>query len=373
MSHIALPDQSVVLVIGDAKRRPGEMADVCDRIGGVSCPWDVDRPDPSLEALHEALKGRDVIRVAMPRAHAKARRQVAGAARKRGFVAIAIELPGCEPVGPGDGYDRVHTLKPGETPTFGREPMPNDLSAITGGIDFVGDVHGCFNELMALLVLLGYVCELTGLPHRHREGRTLVLLGDLTDRGPQNLAVLMMVRLLEQFGARRVLGNHDEKLARWLAGKSVRIAAGLQTTIDELGRLNEDERRDMGAWLGSAESHIVLDGGRVIAAHAGISEELQGRRTSGARSFGLYGDVTGGLDERGHPEARDWALDYAGEAVVVHGHVVHPEPRVVGNVVAVDTGCVFGGSLTAYRWPERDFVSVPAQRTHFESDRFEAA
>lgn len=371
MQHIALPDQSVVLVVGDSKRRPGEIAAVCDRIGGVSCPWDVMKPDASLEALHEALDGRDVVRVAMARAHPKARTQVATAARKRGFVSVAVQLPGAEPIGADERYDQVHVVADPAAVTFGRVRMPHDLSAITGGIDFVADVHGCRDELVELLARLGHVDGSTGLPQAHPEGRTLVLLGDLTDRGPDSLGVLTLVRALETFGAVRVLGNHDEKLARWMSGKKVREEAGIVTTIAEISHLGEEELRELGAWLRSAEGHLVFDGGRVIAAHAGIEEKHQGRRTAGARSFALYGKVTGGLDADGHPEAEDWALDYAGEAVVVHGHVVHAEPRVVNNVVAIDTGCVFGGSLTAFRWPERDFVSVPARRTHWESDRLD--
>lgn len=369
MTKIALPRHSVVLILGHPKDR-GDLARLADRVPAISSPWDVNKPDPSQTALHEALAVGEPVRVVMQRSHAKGRKMVAAGARKRGAVAIALRLPGAEEIGADEGYAQVVDVTDIDAIAFEIVPMPCDLSAMEGSFDFVGDVHGCFVELMLLLTLLGYVDELTGLPQRHPDGRTLVLLGDLTDRGPANLAVLRMVRALETFGALRILGNHDEKLARWLGGKNVRIAAGLAGTIAELEVLPEDERREMGAWLGSAEPHLIFDGGRVIAAHAGIDEANQGRRTSGARSFALYGKVTGGLDEDGHPEAEDWALDYAGDAVVVHGHVVHPEPRVVGNVVAIDTGCVFGGSLTAYRWPEQDFMSVPAQQLYCPSDRF---
>lgn len=361
---IALARHSVVLILGN--RRQGEpMARLADRMSAVSAPWDVQKPDEGLARLHDALKGDGPVRVCMFNSNGKARRQVASAAKKRGAIPIAIRLPGAETMAADEGYAQIIDLAADTDPEFVIVPMPSDLRRITGAFDLVGDVHGCFIEMMDLLTRLGYVDELTGLPQRHPQGRRLVMLGDLTDRGPMNLAVLRMVRLLEQYGAIRILGNHDEKLAKWLKGRDVRIAAGLMETIAELELLDDEERRDMGEWLGSAQPHVMLDGGALVAAHAGISADLQGRHTSGARSMALYGKVTGGLDENGHPEAEDWALDYDGDAVVVHGHVVHPEPRIVGNVVAVDNGCVFGGKLTAYQWPERTFVSVAARETYW--------
>jgi len=361
---IALARHSVVLILG-SKRNADAMTKLADRIPAAAAPWDVQKPDDALALLHAALKSDGPVRVCMVNSNGKARRQVASAAKKRGAIPIAIRLPGAETMATDEGYAQVVDLTDDAEPEFAVVPMPSDLRHVTGDFDLVADVHGCFVEMMDLLTRLGYVDELTGLPQRHPRGRRLVMLGDLTDRGPMNLAVLRMVRLLEQYGAIRILGNHDEKLAKWLKGRKVLIAAGLMKTIGELERLDEAERLDIGEWLGSAQPHVMLDGGALVAAHAGISADLQGRHTSGARSMALYGKVTGGLDEMGHPEAEDWALDYDGDAVVVHGHVVHPEPRIVENVVAIDNGCVFGGKLTAYRWPERTFVSVPARETYW--------
>lgn len=163
-----------------------------------------------------------------------------------------------------------------------------------------------------------------------------------------------------------MLGNHDEKLSRWLEGRQVRIAAGLAGTISEMETLSAEERAEIGAWISSAQTHLLLDGGDLVVAHAGLAERHHGRHTNSARSFALYGDATGLLDDDGTPIAVDWALEYEGAATVVHGHVVYREPRIVDKVVAVDTGCVFGGRLTAYRWPERDFVSVPARAVYFQ-------
>jgi diadenosine tetraphosphatase ApaH/serine/threonine PP2A family protein phosphatase len=365
---IPLPAHCVVLILGNA-RRSDPVVCLADTIPAISCPWNVQKPDESLERLHAALDEGRPVRVVMLNSNGKARRAVASAAKRRGAVAIALRLPGGETMAADEGYARVLDLAADARPDFPIVPSPCDLTHLTGPFDFVGDVHGCVEELIALLILLGHVDAATRLPQRHPQGRTLVLLGDLTDRGPANLAVLRLVRELEAVGALRVKGNHDEKLARWMRGnRKIRIAAGIAGTIAELEHLPDEELHEMGVWLGSAEPHVMLDGGRIAAAHAGIDERNQGRRSPGAQSFGLYGAATGLLDENDVPIASDWALDYAGAAVVVHGHVVHAEPRIVNNVVAIDTGCVFGGRLTAYRWPERTFESVPA-RGEFVEDR----
>lgn len=363
---IPLPVHSVVLILG-SRRHGDDVAYLADTIPAISCPWDVQKPDESLERLHAALAEGRPVRVVMMNSNGKARRAVASAAKRRGAVAIALRLPGGETMAADEGYQQIVDLSSDARPAFPIVPSPCDLTHLDGPFDFVGDVHGCVAELIALLILLGYIDASTRKPQRHAQGRTLVMLGDLTDRGPENLAVLRLVRELEGFGALRVLGNHDEKLARWLLGKKkVHVAAGLAGTIAELETLPVEEQVDLGTWLGSAEPHVMLDGGRIAAAHAGIDERNQGRRSPGARTFGLYGATTGKLDENDVPIVLDWAPDYAGSAVVVHGHVVYDEPRIVGNVVAIDTGCVFGGRLTAYRWPERTFESVPAQGKYFE-------
>lgn len=364
MTTIDLPRHSVVLILGH-RRNGNLLSAMADLVPAASCPWNVQKPDDSLAALHEMLAREDRVRVVMPNSNAKARRAVSSAARKRGAMPIALRLPGAEAVGEDERYDRVVEVDRVEDVLFRVVPMPCDLSHVGGPFDFIGDVHGCREELTMLLDRLGHLDPATGRPRPHPEGRVPVLLGDLTDRGPENIATLRLVREMESVGALRILGNHDVKLARWLQGKEVLVAAGLAVTIAEAEALDVEERLELAEWLMEAQTHLILDGGRVVAAHAGIDERNQERHTSGARSFALYGKPTGDLDEEGHPIAEDWAMDYAGEAVVVHGHVVHEKPRILNGVVALDTGCVFGGSLTAFRWPEREFTSVPALREHW--------
>jgi protein phosphatase len=370
VTTIDVPAHAVVIAVG-GKRDP--IAEVLDLVPAVASPWQVDRPEEAAENLRVLLKEHDRVRVAMPRAHGKGIMDAANIARRHGAVSILLRLPG----GPDDKalakglpkVDRVIALSDASDLAFRIVPMPADRSDLEGPFDIIGDIHGVADELRELLTRLGHM-DAEGNVQRHPDGRIPVLLGDLTDRGPKNREAVEIARRLTELGGVVVLGNHDEKLRRWLSGKDVRVAAGLAMTIEELERDTTPEwRADMAEWLGSLPTHLVLDGGRLVVAHAGLEEALHGRMTPGAISFALYGKpVDGGsvLDEHGYPLAVDWAETYAGAAMVVHGHVVHPEPRVLNGVYAIDQGAVFGGSLTALRYPEREFVQVKAYRTYFE-------
>src|SRR4029078_7274306 len=100
-----------------------------------------------------------------------------------------------------------------------------------------------------------------------------------------------------------------------------------------------------------------------------MKEEMQGRGSGKVRDFALYGETTGETDEFGLPIRHDWASEYRGPATVVYGHTPVPDPEWLKRTVNIDTGCVFGGKLTALRYPERQFVSVPAARTYCEPAR----
>jgi protein phosphatase len=91
-----------------------------------------------------------------------------------------------------------------------------------------------------------------------------------------------------------------------------------------------------------------------------------GRGSGAVREFALFGDTTGEMDEYGLPIRRDWAAEYRGKTSVVYGHVATAEAQWVNNTICIDTGCVYGGKLTALRWPERELVSVPATRVYYE-------
>ncbi len=208
----------------------------------------------------------------------------------------------------------------------------------------------------------------------HPEGRRLVFVGDLVNRGPDSVGVVDLVRRLVAAGRGFcVAGNHDEKLLRKLRGKDVRIAHGLAETLEQIEALPPEERplfrSRAAAFLDSLVSHYVLDGGRLVVAHAGLKAEYQGRSSMRVRSFALYGDTTGEVNSFGLPVRNRWAKDYRGQALVVFGHTPVPEPDRLNNTINIDTGCCFGGSLTALRYPEGETVSVPARRVYAEPAR----
>jgi protein phosphatase len=258
-----------------------------------------------------------------------------------------------------------------------RVPMYTDRRAETGPFDVIGDVHGCLDELTELLAKLGYQTErdtsglLTGASHP--QGRKAVFLGDLVDRGPDTPGVLRLVMGMTAAGtALAVAGNHEAKLVRALRGRNVKTSHGLAESLHQLDAAEAAEpgfRQRAGRFLDGLISHYVLDGGRLVVAHAGLKEAYQGRASGRVRSFALYGDTTGETDEFGLPVRYPWANDYRGRAMVLYGHTPLPEPEWVNNTLCLDTGCVFGGRLTALRYPERELVSVPARLTYYEPAR----
>ena len=250
-----------------------------------------------------------------------------------------------------------------------------DRSEDAGPFDIVGDVHGCFDELVALLQELGYhvrleadVGEDGGVRHHaaHPDGRRVVFLGDLVDRGPATPDVLKLAMgMAAQGDALVVPGNHEDKLKRALMGREVRVSHGLEESLEQLAAEPPGFREEVVSFIDGLVSHLVLDGRRLVVAHAGMREELAGRASRKVRDFALYGETTGETDEFGLPVRYQWAADYRGQAAVVFGHTPVPRAEWLNNTICIDTGCVFGGSLTALRWPERDLVSVPARRTYY--------
>jgi protein phosphatase len=257
-----------------------------------------------------------------------------------------------------------------------RQPLWTDKRNDAGPFDIIGDVHGCADELQALLAKLGYRIDwandrgdrlVTVIPP---EGRKVVFVGDLVDRGPNTPDVLRIAMSMTAAGtAYAVQGNHDRKFERWLAGRKVTIAHGLQQTIDQLEGLDRGFRETLPKFLDGLRSHVWLDRGRLAVAHAGLKEEMIGRGSAAVREFALYGETTGEIDEFGLPVRADWAASYRGPTTVVYGHTPVVRADWVNNTLCIDTGCVFGGKLTALRWPEKELVDVPAERTWCEPIR----
>ncbi|MGE0025487.1 MAG: polynucleotide kinase-phosphatase [Thermoleophilia bacterium] len=267
----------------------------------------------------------------------------------------------------GEGFRTIHHLTSQEevdAAVVRRRRLWNDHRDLHGPFDIIGDVHGCCDELEALLAELGYVPGDDGVP-RHPGGRIAILLGDLVDRGPRILDTVGLVRRMVEAGsARCVPGNHDQKLVRALRGRNVQVTHGLDRSLAEVAAIPDDRRQaevdELVIFLDGLVSHLVLDDGRLVVAHAGLKEDMHGRGSAKVRDFALYGETTGETDEFGLPVRWNWAADYRGAATVVYGHTPVPEPEWLNNTINVDTGCVFGGRLTALRYPERELVSVPA-------------
>jgi protein phosphatase len=251
-----------------------------------------------------------------------------------------------------------------------REPSWTDRSSEHGPFDIIGDVHGCYDELVSLLAKLGYDVAEEGSGAAHPEGRKAVFLGDLVDRGPNTPGVLRLVMGMVASGsALCVPGNHENKLVRALRGRDVQVTHGLAESLAQLGKEPPEFRQQVLEFLDGLISHFVLDDRKLVVAHAGMREEMQGRASAAVRAFALYGETTGETDEFGLPVRYPWATEYRGKARVVYGHTPVPDPEWANNTINVDTGCVFGGALTALRYPEKELVSVPATRTYYEPVR----
>ncbi|MCL2468104.1 MAG: polynucleotide kinase-phosphatase [Micrococcales bacterium] len=275
-----------------------------------------------------------------------------------------------------EGFRRVHVLSGTEidTASIVTEKSWNDRRELVGPFDIVGDVHGCSGELRTLLTRLGWqmVTDDEGrlVDAAHPEGRTAVFVGDLVDRGPDTPGVLRLVMGMVAAGhALCVCGNHEAKLLRALRGAKVQTTHGLADSLEQLATQDEGFRAAVVRFLDGLVGHYVLDGGRLVVAHAGLKEAYHGRSSGRVRSFALYGDTSGETDEYGLPVRYPWARDYRGAATVVYGHTPILEPEWVNNTICLDTGAVFGGALTALRYPSREVESVPAAKQYYEPVR----
>jgi protein phosphatase len=229
--------------------------------------------------------------------------------------------------------------------------------------DIIGDIHGCFNEYQELVKNLGYDWN-DDLP-RHKDNRKLVFLGDLTDRGPDSISVMEHVyELVKNDLALYTPGNHCNKLYRYLLGSNVQIRHGLETTVAELESLKPEKRKQVSdrfcSLYENAPLYLELDNGNLVVAHAGIRADYVGQTHKKVKTFVLYGDITGETHPDGTPVRRDWAKEHTGNLTIVYGHTPVEKVRHIQNTWNIDTGCVFGGKLSALRYPEMEAVSVPS-------------
>ncbi len=249
--------------------------------------------------------------------------------------------------------------------------MTFDLRHMSGPFDIVGDVHGCADELLALLARLGYEVAVEGTGERRGariaapHGRHLVFVGDFVDRGPASPDVLRIAMAADAAGlGYAVIGNHDDKFRRWLKGSAVKISHGLEQTVAQMAGEPASFHAGVRAYLERLPYYLWLDGGALAVAHAGFRQEMLGRTSGAARAFAVYGDTDGKRDESGLTIRYDWASAHTGQTRIVYGHTPIEQAEWRFNTLCLDTGCCFGGALTALRWPENEIVYVPARRTY---------
>ena len=276
-----------------------------------------------------------------------------------------------------EGFRKIYILKSVEEidsiTNIVREKLYNDKNDISGPFDIIGDIHGCYDEAVELIQKLGYTISTVdngrnfGITVFHPENRKIIFLGDLVDRGYNSPAVLKLVMSMVRSGvAFCVPGNHEIKLQKKLNGKNVNLKHGLAETLEQLDKESPEFITEVKEFLYSLISHYVFDHGKLVVAHAGIKKEMQGRGSGVVRAFCLYGETTGEIDEFGLPVRYNWAAEYRGKAKVVYGHTPVPEAEWLNKTIDIDTGCVFGGKLTALRYPEEELVSVAAKKVYYE-------
>ena len=259
----------------------------------------------------------------------------------------------------------INSLEQLENTEIVRTKLWNDKKDLYGPFDIIGDIHGCCDELELLLDKLGYI-KTNGV-YSHPDGRKAAFLGDFCDRGNRNADVLRLVMdMVKSDNAIAVPGNHDVKLLKYLRGKNIAMTHGIDKTIAEIEAQGDLFKSEAAEFIDSLISHYVLDDGRLVISHAGLKQEYIGRGSARVREFCLYGETTGETDSFGLPVRLDWASDYRGRATIVYGHIAAKDVKSQNSTYCIDTGCVFGGKLTAYRYPEREIVDVDALQQYYE-------
>ena len=263
-----------------------------------------------------------------------------------------------------EGFDRVYVLDENSIDNVQIKRVKGnwDLRENRGPFDIIGDVHGCFDALKKLIRKLGYQQDEEG-HYFHPDKRMAVFTGDVVDRGEQSLEVLRLIMQMESDGtALMVMGNHDERLLRYLEGNSVEVAHGLETTAKEMEATDEKTREAIAAFLQKQPAYLWLDGGSLVVVHAGIKRAFLGKDTREIREYCLYGPEKREYDRLGFPSTEDWSADYNDDMKVVFGHIPAERVYKIHNTYGVDTACAFGYYLSALRYPEMQVEQVRNRR-----------
>lgn len=271
-----------------------------------------------------------------------------------------------------EGFRSVYIVDEEEELEVFRKSNPIYID-VDKGIDFIGDIHGCFTELITLLKELNYKAK-DGF-FIHPEGRKFMSVGDVMSRGPKSLKTMLFFKEhIEKGLAYMTDSNHGWKIARWLDGRNVKMNHGDENVEKELkdyeqqyGQENTTRlKEDLKTFLLSAPSHYVVTKNgvaTVVCTHAGIRDEWIGKQSDSISDFCRYGD-TDGFDESGKPIRKDWTVHHKGSQLIIWGHDPKPQPQLINNTLNIDQGVVFGGRLTAFRYPEWTIVSIKAEENY---------
>jgi len=205
----------------------------------------------------------------------------------------------------------------------------------------IGDIHGCFDELIDLL-------ELIDLKQNDR----VVAVGDLVVKGEKNREVLD--RFIDDRRFSSVIGNHDRVLRQSWRGEPVRLTKAQRKTQTELN----SNRARYAAYLKSLR--YTIDLGSHLVVHAGVRPGVRLDRQMAADMTQIRTMGTNPASRKGVP----WYKVYRGKKIVLFGHWPAAAPRVAPRAIGLDTGCVYGGRLTAFIIEAAEFVSVPARRAY---------
>jgi serine/threonine protein phosphatase 1 len=207
----------------------------------------------------------------------------------------------------------------------------------------VGDIHGCYDELMTLLEKAEFSDE-----------DRVVAVGDLITKGPKNREVLELFMTDPRFTT--VIGNHDLALRRRWNGEDIDLSAAQKETHKWL----KNEKEAYAAFFNRVP--FIIDLGSHLVVHAGLRPNVE-----------LHSQTTGDLTrlrtlgpDRESDEGTPWYHVYYGEKVVLFGHWPAPEPRRGKKAIGLDTGCVYGYILTAYIIETDEFVTVKAEKAYAE-------
>ncbi|WP_332645527.1 polynucleotide kinase-phosphatase [Lysinibacillus sp. 54212] len=268
-------------------------------------------------------------------------------------------------------FTRVYTVKD-EPIQIIRHSSPLNIE-IGNGIDIIGDIHGCYDEMMELIQELGYL-EVEGL-YIHPEGRRLMSVGDIMSRGPKSLETMeFWLKQIEAGLSFMTDSNHGWKIGRWLEGRSVQLAHGDELVQQEFlqyeqmhgAETTNDLKLRLSKMLYNAPSHYILmeNGiGKVVVTHAGIRDRYIGKTSSRIKDFCRYGDIVE-VNENGKPIRADWFLEHKTSELIVWGHDPKINPYKINNTINIDQGVVFGGELTSFRYPEQAFVAIKAHANY---------